>query len=100
MQALAPHCKALGDAAMLTGRSGAVWGALLRTSAADDGVFKPLVVSVGHGLCLESSLALIRRLCRYRIPEPVRQARPSLLRSEACACINRSSSSPGEAMDC
>ena len=64
------------DHADLIGASGAVWGALLRTSepAAGTRAFKPVVVSVGHGLSLQSALALVRRCTRVRIPEPVRQA--------------------------
>ena len=65
-----------GDHALLRGASGAVWGALLRTSEPADGTsaFKPVVVSVGHGICLDSAVELVRRCTRHRIPEPVRQA--------------------------
>jgi len=35
---------------------------------------KPIYISVGHKISLESSLALIKKFCRYRIPEPLRQA--------------------------
>ena len=64
-----------GESAELVGASGAVWGALLRTSEpADGGAFKPVIVSVGHGLGLGSALRLVRRCTRHRIPEPVRQA--------------------------
>lgn len=78
---LAATCRARLEHAPLVGRSGAVWGALLRTSdpAAQPGgvaeaTFKPVVVSIGHGLCLDSALSLVRRCCRHRIPEPIRQA--------------------------
>lgn len=65
-----------GDHALLRGSSGAVWGALLRTSEPAEGTdaFKPVVVSVGHGVSLSSALELVRRCSRHRIPEPVRQA--------------------------
>lgn len=49
-----------------------VWGAALRTTGVDD--FKPIFVSVGHGLSLDSAVALAHRCCAHRIPEPVRQA--------------------------
>ncbi|XP_077611431.1 endonuclease V isoform X4 [Crocuta crocuta] len=35
---------------------------------------KPLYVSVGHKISLEAAVRLTRGLCRFRIPEPVRQA--------------------------
>ena len=65
---------ARGEHAVLVGDSGAVWGALLRTTEPAEGACKPIMVSVGHGLSLESALAVVRRLTRHRVPEPVRQA--------------------------
>ncbi|XP_009947570.1 PREDICTED: endonuclease V, partial [Leptosomus discolor] len=35
---------------------------------------RPLYVSVGHRVCLETAVRLVRSCCRYRIPEPIRQA--------------------------
>lgn len=35
---------------------------------------KPLYVSVGHKISLEAAVRLTRGCCRFRIPEPVRQA--------------------------
>ncbi|XP_048674847.2 endonuclease V isoform X2 [Caretta caretta] len=35
---------------------------------------KPIYVSVGHRTCLESAVRLVQSCCRYRIPEPIRQA--------------------------
>lgn len=76
MQRVSSQLHARFDHAHLIGESGAVWGALLRTSEPAEGTtaFKPVVVSVGHGMCLESALTLVRRCTRVRIPEPVRQA--------------------------
>ena len=51
-----------------------MWGELLRTTAPAAGQFKPVVVSVGHGVSLSSAVALVWRTCKHRIPEPVRQA--------------------------
>jgi len=65
---------ARGEHVNLVGASGAIWGALLRTTDPNDGQCKPVVVSVGHGLSLPSALELVRRCTRHRIPEPVRQA--------------------------
>ena len=67
-------CARAGDAAALVGDSGAVWGAVVRTSQSDSGDFSPLYVSVGHGLSLSSALEVVRRCCRHRVPEPIRQA--------------------------
>ncbi len=61
--------------AKLVGESGAVWGALLRTSEpVDEASFKPVIISVGHGISLDSAIALTIRVTTHRIPEPVRQA--------------------------
>ncbi len=46
-------------------------GAVLRTKA----TVKPLYISVGHNICLETSLDRIMQCCRgYRLPEPSRMA--------------------------
>uniref|UniRef100_A0A8D0BFC0 Endonuclease V n=1 Tax=Salvator merianae TaxID=96440 RepID=A0A8D0BFC0_SALMN len=34
---------------------------------------KPVYISVGHKMSLESSVRLVHSCCRYRIPEPIRQ---------------------------
>ena len=79
-------CARAGDSADLVGDSGAVWGAALRTTDPDpkrapkgagtggNALFKPVIVSIGHGLSLASALKLVRRCIKHRIPEPVRQA--------------------------
>ncbi|KAG8465017.1 hypothetical protein KFE25_012380 [Diacronema lutheri] len=68
-------CARAGESVTLVGESGAVWGAALRTTAPDDGVeFNPVLVSVGHGVSLRTAVELVRRCCRHRVPEPVRQA--------------------------
>lgn len=60
-----------GDTFPLTGGSGAVLGMALRSH---DHSTKPLYVSVGHKMSLEAAVRLVRSCCRFRIPEPVRQA--------------------------
>jgi len=65
-------CPAPGAHTLLRGDSGCVWGAALRTTAVDG--FKPLLVSVGHGMSLASAVELVWRCCVHRVPEPVRQA--------------------------
>ncbi|XP_045428254.1 endonuclease V isoform X5 [Pipistrellus kuhlii] len=39
-----------------------------------DGSSKPLYISVGHKMSLETAVRLTRSCCRFRVPEPVRQA--------------------------
>lgn len=74
MRSVSASLERVGQHAELIGHSGGVWGALLRTTSPAEGNFKPVVVSVGHGLSLASAVALVWRTCKHRIPEPVRQA--------------------------
>ncbi|KAG6936869.1 endonuclease V [Chelydra serpentina] len=60
-----------GDVFPLRGTSGRVLGMALRSY---DKSTKPIYVSVGHRTCLESAVRLVQSCCRYRIPEPIRQA--------------------------
>uniref|UniRef100_A0A2K6GTC0 Endonuclease V n=1 Tax=Propithecus coquereli TaxID=379532 RepID=A0A2K6GTC0_PROCO len=60
-----------GDTFPLTGSSGTVLGMALRSH---DHSTKPLYISVGHKMGLETAVRLTHRCCRFRIPEPVRQA--------------------------
>ncbi|CAM6091769.1 unnamed protein product [Calypogeia fissa] len=60
-----------GDAVPLTGRSGRVWGVALKSH---EGSTKPIFISVGHRISLETATAVVQRCCQYRVPEPVRQA--------------------------
>ncbi|KFP09842.1 Endonuclease V, partial [Egretta garzetta] len=59
-----------GDTFPLTGASGRVLGMVLRSY---NNSSKPLYVSVGHRVCLETAVRLVKSCCRYRIPEPIRQ---------------------------
>uniref|UniRef100_A0A8C6ZHC4 Endonuclease V n=1 Tax=Nothoprocta perdicaria TaxID=30464 RepID=A0A8C6ZHC4_NOTPE len=59
-----------GDTFPLTGTSGNVLGMVLRSCNSSS---KPLYVSVGHRVCLETAVSLVKSCCRYRIPEPIRQ---------------------------
>ncbi|NWR66293.1 ENDOV Endonuclease, partial [Bucorvus abyssinicus] len=62
-----------GDSFPLTGTSGRVLGSV---SFGDcNSSSKPLYVSVGHRVCLETAVRLVKSCCRYRIPEPIRQVR-------------------------
>ncbi|MFS7926688.1 putative deoxyribonuclease V [Helianthus anomalus] len=42
--------------------------------AASKGSFKPIFVSVGHRVSLASAVEVVKRTCKYRVPEPIRQA--------------------------
>ncbi|NXX14933.1 ENDOV Endonuclease, partial [Podargus strigoides] len=60
-----------GDSFPLRGTSGRVLGMV--SCRVYERSSKPLYVSVGHRVCLETAVRLVRTCCRYRIPEPVRQ---------------------------
>uniref|UniRef100_A0AC11CBT6 Endonuclease V n=1 Tax=Ovis aries TaxID=9940 RepID=A0AC11CBT6_SHEEP len=63
--------KAGGDSFPLMGGSGTILGRALRSH---DHSTKPLYVSVGHKISLEAAVRLTHSCCKFRIPEPVRQA--------------------------
>ncbi|XP_025855698.1 endonuclease V isoform X2 [Vulpes vulpes] len=63
--------QAEGDTFPLIGGSGTVLGMALKSHSHSS---KPLYVSVGHRITLESAVRLTRSCCRFRSPEPVRQA--------------------------
>nr|XP_045744263.1 endonuclease V isoform X1 [Mirounga angustirostris] len=63
--------RAGGDSFPLIGGSGTVLGMVLKSHRHSS---KPLYVSVGHKISLEAAVRLTRGCCRFRIPEPVRQA--------------------------
>ncbi|XP_008278030.1 endonuclease V isoform X2 [Stegastes partitus] len=60
-----------GDSFPLTAASGKVLGKALRSS---DKSVKPVYVSVGHKISLDTAVRLTHACCRYRVPEPIRQA--------------------------
>ncbi|XP_019939534.1 endonuclease V isoform X3 [Paralichthys olivaceus] len=60
-----------GDSFPLTAASGKVLGKALRSS---DRSSKPVYVSLGHKISLDTAVRLTHSCCRYRVPEPIRQA--------------------------
>ncbi|XP_028674880.2 endonuclease V-like isoform X2 [Erpetoichthys calabaricus] len=60
-----------GDSFSVTDTCGRVLGKALRSC---DKSTKPIFVSVGHQISLDSALRLTQSCCRHRIPEPIRQA--------------------------
>jgi deoxyinosine 3'endonuclease (endonuclease V) len=72
------QCKLLdlqvGDSLPLLGTTGEEkkeWGAALRSSA--DAV-NPIYISIGHRISLETAIEVVKSVCRYRIPEPIRHS--------------------------
>jgi deoxyinosine 3'endonuclease (endonuclease V) len=60
-----------GDTFPLIGQSGRCLGMALRAS---DKAPNPIYVSPGHLVTMETAVWLVKQCCRYRVPEPVRQA--------------------------
>ncbi|XP_077427092.1 endonuclease V-like isoform X3 [Vanacampus margaritifer] len=60
-----------GDSFPLRATSGKVLGKALRSS---DKSTKPVYVSVGHKITLDTAVHLTHSCCRFRVPEPIRQA--------------------------
>ncbi|NXJ02987.1 ENDOV Endonuclease, partial [Psophia crepitans] len=60
-----------GDTFPLMGTSGEVLGMV--SCGGYNNSSKPLYISVGHRVCLETAVRLVKSCCRYRIPEPIRQ---------------------------
>ncbi|XP_076871620.1 endonuclease V-like isoform X2 [Brachyhypopomus gauderio] len=63
--------KKAGDSFPLAAASGRILGQALKSS---DCSTKPVYVSVGHRISLDTAVRLTHSCCRYRVPEPIRQA--------------------------
>ncbi|THG06188.1 hypothetical protein TEA_019773 [Camellia sinensis var. sinensis] len=59
------------DIITLSGDSGSIWGAAMRST---QGSFKPIFISVGHRVSLATAVEIAKMTCKYRVPEPIRQA--------------------------
>lgn len=55
----------------VVGVSGTVWARAILTGNAQT---KPIYVSVGHKISLSTAATLVRRMCKYRVPSPIREA--------------------------
>lgn len=64
-------CPNVGDWVKLIGTSGKCWGASLTVTK---GGRRPLYISIGHLIDLETSVQLVIHCSKHRIPEPIRQA--------------------------
>ncbi|KAK4559199.1 hypothetical protein RGQ29_008447 [Quercus rubra] len=59
------------DFITLSGCSGKIWGVAMRSTK---GSLKPIFISVGHRLSLVTAITIVKMTCKYRVPEPTRQA--------------------------
>ncbi|XP_074571556.1 uncharacterized protein LOC141828095 isoform X1 [Curcuma longa] len=59
------------DPIPLIGKSGKTWGMAMHSSHSSS---KPIYVSIGHRISLGSATMIVKASCKYRIPEPIRQA--------------------------
>lgn len=64
------NLKKKGDSFKLIGYSGKHWGYALKTSENED----PLIISMGNKISNETSLKIVKKVCKKRIPEPIRLA--------------------------
>eukprot|EP00667_Euglena_gracilis_P000773 EG_transcript_773 len=65
------HLPAAGSAWTLQGESGRILGAAFRST---DDAPNPVFVSRGHLITLATTLEVVRRCCKFRVPEPIRLA--------------------------
>ncbi|XP_057425012.1 uncharacterized protein LOC130718439 [Lotus japonicus] len=59
------------DFITLVGCSGHIWGAAMR---ATQGSIKPIFISIGHRISLQTAITIVQMTCKYRVPELIRQA--------------------------
>ncbi|WCJ33722.1 endonuclease V family protein [Euphorbia peplus] len=59
------------DFMTLIGRSGCVHGVAMRST---EGSIKPIFISIGHRISLDTAVKIVKMTCKYRVPEPIRQA--------------------------
>jgi deoxyinosine 3'endonuclease (endonuclease V) len=63
------------DTCDLIGNSGKCYGRMLRPINVLGNESKdPIFISIGHNVCLDTSVEIVKRCCSCRIPEPIRQA--------------------------
>ena len=60
-----------GDSKELVGMSGRQWGYILKSSNEED---KPLIISMGNKISNQTALKVVKKMCKQRIPEPIRLA--------------------------
>ncbi|KAK7377296.1 hypothetical protein VNO80_02719 [Phaseolus coccineus] len=55
----------------LVGCSGRIWGVAMRST---QGSIKPIFISIGHMISLQTAITIVQKTCKFRVPEPIRQA--------------------------
>jgi deoxyinosine 3'endonuclease (endonuclease V) len=65
------QCKQKGDYVYLIGNSKKEYGAALKSSTDST---NPIYVSIGHKITLDSAIKIVSHMCKYRIPEPIRNS--------------------------
>ena len=60
-----------GDSKELIGFSGRHWGYILKSSDKDE---YPLIISMGNKITNQTALKIVKKMCKQRIPEPIRLA--------------------------
>ncbi|XP_022131390.1 endonuclease V isoform X2 [Momordica charantia] len=55
----------------LRGVSGCIWGVAMRSTVDSS---KPIYVSIGHRVSLDTAIKIVKITCKHRVPEPIRQA--------------------------
>ncbi|TXG62418.1 hypothetical protein EZV62_013781 [Acer yangbiense] len=60
-----------GNIITLTGASGFTWGVAMKST---EDTPKPIFISIGHRISLDSAIMIVKMTCKYRVPEPIRQA--------------------------
>lgn len=48
---------------------------LLQAIRSTEDSLKPIFISIGHRVSLDTAITIIKMTCKYRVPEPVRQVR-------------------------
>lgn len=71
VNAQARKLKKGGDYVFLTGDSGNVWGAALKSTKKSS---VPMIISIGHRVSLQTALDVVKSTTKFRVPEPVRLA--------------------------
>ncbi|KAL6556522.1 hypothetical protein OROGR_005810 [Orobanche gracilis] len=70
-QLLETNGNSTNDIVPLIGDSGSTLGVAMRST---EGSMKPIFISVGHRISLAIAVKIVKLSCRYRVPEPIRQA--------------------------
>ncbi|KAK6158648.1 hypothetical protein DH2020_005962 [Rehmannia glutinosa] len=77
-QLLEANGNSCSDIITLIGDSGSTFGVAMRST---EGSMKPIFISVGHRISLATAIKIVKLCCKFRVPEPTRQAD---IRSKDC----------------